>query len=64
MMCIRANGIDGWAERICTEERACIAQCPGGRLHTEVIPNCVVKHRVAKPWIACYLGGIRTPKPH
>jgi hypothetical protein len=23
-MCIRANGIDRWAERICTEKRACV----------------------------------------
>jgi len=28
---------------------ALVLRNAGGRLHTEVIPNCVVKHRVAKP---------------
>jgi hypothetical protein len=29
--CVRANGIDGWAERMCTEKRAGAAQCQDGR---------------------------------
>jgi hypothetical protein len=44
-MRIRANGIDGWAERICTEKRACVYEYRvNSRVNgdTEAIVSCHV----------------------